>query len=297
MSAPTPILSLCIPTWNRAGVLGDLFRSIVPQLRDEVEVVVADNASVDGTTALVQSFRRLIPRLVYTRAHVNAGFDANLGRLVRAAHGQYVWFIGSDDRVWPGAVARVLDSIQNAPGAIIVGDVVTGNERVEPSTAWPDYSVFHFDEPGRIERYLEQATSIRATGAFLSNVIFPKDGWPPKPPIEWRLHSYRHLFSLWRLLLDGRPLVTRQKVFVYAAIGFPLRRDRETAAAVKQAVDAVACLTRMVEWPRDRTALRRVWNLEYPEARVASLEERCHHEPAWPFIKSELARLLRGGTD
>jgi glycosyltransferase involved in cell wall biosynthesis len=303
VTKPPPTLSLCIPTWNRAHILPPLLESIAAQWREEVELVVADNASSDDTAAIVKALRKRIPQLTYTRPPANRGFDANLERLVHTARGDYCWFLGSDDRVYPGAIARVLDTIQNAPGALIVGDVHTLSldgtpVKEEPSTAWPDYSVFHFDEPGTIARYLARATSVRAVFPFIANIVFPRAAWPRGPmPREWADKAYRHLYACWRMVLDGTPVVTRRKLLVWATVGFPNRRDAETAAGVKQAVDAVACLARMVPPGEDRAALRRVWRFEYPPARRRSLEERCRREPAWRFIRHQLERMLRGGID
>lgn len=296
-----PTLSLCIPTWNGAHLITPLLTSIEAQWgRAGVELVIADNGSTDRTQQLVARFARRLP-LTYVRARVNEGFDANLRRLHAAARGHYMWFLGNDDKLWPGAIARVLDTIQNVPGALIVGDVHTmdatgAHLRVEQSTRWPDYATFWMDSPGTVARYLARAARVRAAFAFLSNIIFPRSGWP-KDAALWDGTAYTHLYACWRMVLDGVPVVTRRKVLVWATIGFPARRDAETAAAVKHAMDNAAKIARLFPPGADRRAVQQVWRLEYPASRIASLDARCRHEPAWPFIRSQLERTLRGGTD
>lgn len=102
-------ISVCIPTYNRAVELVDLLDSIVQQ-RDfgfDLEVVVSDNASEDGTYDVVQRYRDRIPGLVYSATSSNIGADRNFLRSVELASGDYCWLIGSDDKYEPGAFARI----------------------------------------------------------------------------------------------------------------------------------------------------------------------------------------------
>lgn len=297
------ILSLCIPTRNRAHTLPALFDSIQAQWRPGVEVIIGDNGSTDGTERIVRAFIRRMPKgsVTFLRWPTNREFNANIVRCVGAGTGDMAWLVGSDDQLDVGSLARVLDTIQNCPGALILGDVVRSNDGMgtkEPSaTAWPDYSTFYLDEPGSVARYLAKARTVRASFPFLSCVVFPRPLFPKVVPAAWVGLNYHHLYAAWRMVLDGVPVVTRRKVLVRAAMGFPNRRDGETAAAVLQSVQTVFQLKRLFTDPADRAAICRVWALEYPAWRIASLQERCRHEPTWPFIKAGLQRLVRGGID
>ena len=73
-----PQLSICIPTFNRAELLGPLLEdlSFVHDLSFDVEIVVYDNASSDGTEALVRSFLDRLP-VRYYRQRYNVGVAAN----------------------------------------------------------------------------------------------------------------------------------------------------------------------------------------------------------------------------
>lgn len=298
----TSLLSLCIPTWNRGRTLPALLESIAVQWRDGIEVVISDNASSDETRAIVTAFRKRYPDVVYRRSARNMGFDANLRTLVQTAKGRMCWFLGADDRVYSGAIARILDTMQNAPGAMIVGDVHTCINQtpvqIEESTAWPDYSAFWLDDPGTIARYLAKARTVRAAFPFIANVVFPRLAWPKeKEAMAWEGTSYTHVFAAWKMALEGVPVVTRRKVFVWAAISHPDRRDAETCQGVRHAIETVARVSRMVPPGKDRQALRRVWRFEYPEERIRSLHQRCRQEPAWAFTRTALERMVRGGVD
>jgi glycosyltransferase involved in cell wall biosynthesis len=110
-SEARPLLTIAIPTYNRSGFLGQLLDSLVEQVRSEprVEVLVSDNASTDGTASLIDERQRLGLRLRYLRNAENIGPDANFLQCFESASGKYVWIIGDDDLLLPGAVEHVLE--------------------------------------------------------------------------------------------------------------------------------------------------------------------------------------------
>ena len=118
----TPQLSLCVPTYNRAGLLDQALRAVLdqitPDMADLVEIVVLDNASPDGTPAVVARVQADFPRLPLRalRHPQNIGPDANFYEAVKEAQGEYVFLLSDDDILLPGAVARLLSLIQEHPG-------------------------------------------------------------------------------------------------------------------------------------------------------------------------------------
>ncbi len=111
----SPLLSICIPTYNRSHYLKRCLESIVehfaqsPQLKTSVEVVVSDNCSTDDTESIVRSFAEQIPLLVYHKNAQNVGFDRNIESVVKAAHGTFCWYLGDDDLIIPGGLLAVHD--------------------------------------------------------------------------------------------------------------------------------------------------------------------------------------------
>lgn len=94
---PEKLISICIPTWNRATYLQNTLTSIAPQLGPDVEVVVSDNASDDGTREVVSRYQQKFSEIRYVSNDANLGFDRNLLNSLEHASGEYVWFFGSDD--------------------------------------------------------------------------------------------------------------------------------------------------------------------------------------------------------
>ena len=114
--ANVPELTICIPSYNRAALLGELLERIATELKDglsdRVEVVVSDNASPDHTQAIAESYREHIQRFIYVRQTENIGPDRNFLASVAAASGKYCWLMGDDDMPEPGGIARVLQVIR-----------------------------------------------------------------------------------------------------------------------------------------------------------------------------------------
>lgn len=108
-------LSICIPSFNRAAFLPDLFKSIALQYNPQVEVVVCDNGSKDETMSVVSNWQHLYPWIIYKRLEKNIGPDLCILATVEKASGKYCWLMGDDDIIEPGALSTVLEKIQEFP--------------------------------------------------------------------------------------------------------------------------------------------------------------------------------------
>ena len=94
-----PLLTIAIPTYNRACSLRELLSSVFDQLAAEprVELIISDNASQDETAAVVEEYRQRGLRFRYIRNETNIGADANFLQCFEGARGKYVWIFGDDD--------------------------------------------------------------------------------------------------------------------------------------------------------------------------------------------------------
>ncbi|WP_298930586.1 glycosyltransferase [uncultured Ramlibacter sp.] len=121
-------LSMCIATFNRAGFIGQTLDSILPQLTSEVELVVVDGASTDGTADVVAAYRSQYPSLVYHREKENSGFDRDVDKAVTYARGQYCWLMSDDDILADDAIATVLKSLADGPALVVVNAEVRSKD-------------------------------------------------------------------------------------------------------------------------------------------------------------------------
>ena len=119
------LLSICIPTFNRANCLKALLAGLARELRqhnigpEQVKIYILDNCSPDRTLSVVESFGDL-PHLSCQRNTSNIGADRNIVRAYSIARGKYTWVIGDDDGIVPGALPVLLSALDlYEPGLVI----------------------------------------------------------------------------------------------------------------------------------------------------------------------------------
>jgi glycosyltransferase involved in cell wall biosynthesis len=117
MAEPRPVLSLIIPTRERAGTLVHTLATALEQRSDDYEVVVSDNASADNTRQVVESFDD--PRIRYINTASRLSMCGNYEFAVEHARGDYVLIIGDDDAVIPGKLDFLLEKLREAPEPLI----------------------------------------------------------------------------------------------------------------------------------------------------------------------------------
>jgi len=113
----SPLLTIAIPTWNRAEFL----RKNLEQLKSElstiplgiVEVIVSDNCSEDATQAVVEQAKQSIVSIQYVRNEKNIGWGANFCQCIDLAKGRYVLLLGDDDLLVDGALALLVSRVAN----------------------------------------------------------------------------------------------------------------------------------------------------------------------------------------
>lgn len=106
-----PVLSICIPTFNRANLLRECLLSVIIAAKGyehEVEINVSDNASEDETLKIVESIRALYPAFNYVRQAKNIGASRNVRYVASLSKAQYVWVFGDDDKMSENAIREVL---------------------------------------------------------------------------------------------------------------------------------------------------------------------------------------------
>lgn len=119
MAGPAvPLISIIIPTRERLGTLRSTVSTALDQQSDRIEVLVADNASSDGTAEFVSSVQD--PRLRYISSGQRLSMSANWELALEHARGDYILIVGDDDAVFPGAIDRLIQDMARDPAEVYV---------------------------------------------------------------------------------------------------------------------------------------------------------------------------------
>lgn len=110
-TAPPPLVSVLVPTRNRASLLPRALESVWAQRRDDVEVLVVDDASTDGTDAYLASLARQ-GRVRHLRNDRPLGACVARNRALREARGMYVTCLDDDDEMLPGRLDAMLRALR-----------------------------------------------------------------------------------------------------------------------------------------------------------------------------------------
>jgi glycosyltransferase involved in cell wall biosynthesis len=110
------LVSVIIPTHNRARIVGRAIESALNQTYQSLQVVLADDGSSDDTQALAESFG---PRVIYAR-QANAGVSAARNFGMRLARGEFIAFLDSDDAWRPWKVEAEIAALHRHPDAGLV---------------------------------------------------------------------------------------------------------------------------------------------------------------------------------
>ncbi len=119
------LLTILIPTRNRRRRVKPLVAGLIANLpaasRGQVEIVVLDNASTDGTSDSLQPLLSETVRLV-TRPELLPTSEQNVFDGLQHARGEFVWFHGDDDLPRFNSVARLLDLLRDDPADLFISN-------------------------------------------------------------------------------------------------------------------------------------------------------------------------------
>ncbi len=103
-------VSVVIPSYNSSSYILNAIQSVLNQTYDNLEVIVADDASTDDTREVVQNIGD--PRVKLIERRVNGGAAAARNSAIRSATGRYIAFLDSDDYWLPNKLSVQIDKMQ-----------------------------------------------------------------------------------------------------------------------------------------------------------------------------------------
>ena len=185
----TPLVSVIVPVYKVEKTLARCLDSICGQTYQNLEIIVVNDGSPDGSLAICEQYRARDPRIVLISKE-NEGISLTRNAGMRAAHGKYVQFVDSDDYIEPTFTARMVEAAEKNYSDLVIApywmviplDSSKSGQRTAKLlehlgaqiAAEPDVTVYSFLSAGNysqrefVQAYLEKPSS------FYFNVLWNK---------------------------------------------------------------------------------------------------------------------------
>lgn len=192
-----PIVSVCIPTYNRRELLKRTLDSLYHQTFQDYELIVCDDCSTDGTYKFLSSLKW--PRLKVLRNEKNLNLPRTMARLFAEAHGKYIGMQHDHDLYEPEFLEKMVELMERHPTAGLgycAFHILYEGDRMERNPPIPEYDVFPYSGllPGKeLIRILATQihTPIPAMGTiFRREIVEQAGGYLP----DWYLAADEDMY-------------------------------------------------------------------------------------------------------
>lgn len=223
---PLPRVSVVVPTYRHEAHVEEALRSVAAQEGVELELVVVDDASPDGTLGRVEAllaspaFRdRFEGGTRLERHRENQGAHAALNRGLGQARGEYLAILNSDDRYAPHRLRQLVDALVDAEAGLAFSRVSFLDAASRPVQAGPE--VFRLRQhQDAVDRYPSVGFACLAGNAAISsgNLVFTRELLEAVGPFQELRLCHDWDFVL-RAVLCSEPVFVRQPLYEYRLHG------------------------------------------------------------------------------
>ena len=193
-TSSAPLVSISIITYNQARWIRACVESALAQDYPNLEIVVADDASTDGTREVVQALASEHPGIVKpVFSQVNGGITRNSNKALGQCTGKYVALCAGDDMLLPGKIRRQVAWMEENDHRVLCGDYV----RIEDSES----TLIGVYRTGTAGEYGTGTSAIVRNGhgsTFLGSSVMVRRSLIPTGGFDERMH----LASDWKFIID-----------------------------------------------------------------------------------------------
>ena len=173
-----PLVTIAIPTRNRASIMIGCVASALAQSYRNIEVLVSDNASEDDTLAILGSI--CDHRLRVLTQPKNIGLAGNWNKCLREAAGEYFVIISDDDKLAHHFVEKCLDLVRQEPGIPIVVSAyevfMSDEDRTVPAVLSKKLDTGIWDGPEVLKEYLRGKLSALTLSSIMRTDLLRRNG-------------------------------------------------------------------------------------------------------------------------
>ena len=173
-----PKVSVCMAAYNGARYITEQIASILPQLGENDELIIVDDASTDDTVSLIRAIED--PRVILLRHETNANVIATFEDAIRNATGDII-FLSDNDDIWlPGKVSKSLSAFEENPlSRVVLHAVSLIDEKGLPldEPRWTRKGQFYSGSIRNIARNMYQGSAMAFKSTILPVILpIPTDG-------------------------------------------------------------------------------------------------------------------------
>lgn len=128
-SRNAPLVTVAIPTYNRADGLERALASVRQLDYPALDIVVSDNASTDGTAELCKHIAAEDPRVRVVRHPENRGLPGNFAACLEQARGEYFMWLADDDRLAPDYLSVCVEMLETQADLVLAGGLAEFPEK------------------------------------------------------------------------------------------------------------------------------------------------------------------------
>ena len=172
----SPTVSVIIPTYNRAHLIGRAIKSVLSQTYRDFEVIVVDDGSTDNTEEVLRNFKDENEKIKYIRHKENRGGSAARNTGIKNARGQYLAFLDSDDEWLPEKLEKQINIFCKCPDSVGVVYCLPYMQ-YDPSRYMRKVNIPNLSHSNMYKFLLKDSSPIVLTSLFmLSKRVFEKSG-------------------------------------------------------------------------------------------------------------------------
>lgn len=169
------MVSIGIPVYNGAVYLRDALVSVLAQTFPNLELIISDNASNDGTEDICQEYLGRDKRITYIRHATNLGAGPNYDNCFHKSSGKYFKWLAHDDMIASSFIEKSVDALEASPDAVLcyshIREIDMHNKTIREYD--PGFSGLSADSPSqRFKPLIKDMTDCKFFfGLFRRNVL------------------------------------------------------------------------------------------------------------------------------
>ena len=208
------LLSICIATYNREAFICKTLESIIPQLDNDIEIIIVDGGSTDNTEKIVFEYKQQCNSIKYFKLDKKGGIDQDYDKAVQLSNGKYCWLFSDDDIIKTNALIEIKTKILTDPSLIIVNaelrsldlkkvlkkkylNIHENNEFESNANTFEDF-------------FLKNAEYL----SFIGCVIIKREIWMSRERVRYYNTRFIHVGIIFQELLPNRIIVLHQSYII-----------------------------------------------------------------------------------